>query len=62
MDSQIQYWTVPEAAVVFRPLTEQEIRDAIRSAGVQPAGTRPHTGRGRSPLVYAASDLCELLA
>ena len=40
----------------------RQVRVLIARAKVQPAGRRPHSSRGRAPLVYSAGDLIDLLA
>lgn len=55
------YWDIWTAEIMFRPVTVREIRAAIAAAGLQPAGRRPSSGRGRPRLVYPAADLCRVL-
>ena len=61
LDAQVEYWDIWTCVIMFRPMTEREIRAAIAAAGLQPEGRRPSRGRGRPRLVWKASDLCELL-
>lgn len=62
VSSQLDYWTVQEAAFLFPPLTVRQVRAAIVKAGVEPAGRRPPSGRGRPQLVYDAGKLTEILS
>lgn len=55
------HWSAAEAAFVLM-LPEKAVREAIRRMEIPPAGKRPGSGgRGRTPIVYAASDLVAVL-
>lgn len=58
---QEDYWTLAEIRLLFAPVTDHELRRIIAGNGIEAAGVRPASGRGRPPLVYPAAAVCDIL-
>jgi hypothetical protein len=54
------FWSVSEASILFM-VSPRRARALISASGIEPAGRRPHGGRGRSELVWDADDLIDVL-
>lgn len=54
-----EYWSVFDAAAILGPpkLTEEQVRNLIHLAKLQPAGKRHNGSRRRHVRVYRAADL-----
>lgn len=59
---QKYYWSYFEITVLFPHYTERQVREKLAEAGLRPAGKRPPKGRGRSPVVFDADAVVDILA